>query len=155
MSLVTVRDLVVHSDDRGNLFEMLRNDDKEFYKFGQVYLVEDRMPFVVRAYHKHFELWDHFCITHGSGKFVFFKHEHDFDLQATNFIPSEKEEVYIDSRRPKLISVPPKVWHGWMSLEPDTQMVSIASVPYNQEKPDELRCGPYILGKEIWEIKAK
>jgi dTDP-4-dehydrorhamnose 3,5-epimerase len=149
MSLVKVRDLKVYSDDRGNLFEMLRSDDKEFKTFGQVYLVEDRIPFTIRAFHKHFKLWDHFCITHGSGKFVFF--EGDFPAVENKIKP---EIIVLDSRRPKLISVPPNIWHGWMSLEADTQMVSIASDPYNRENPDEERCDPYIIGKEIWEIKA-
>ena len=65
--LVHVRDLPVHSDDRGNLFEMLRKDDPEYTKFGQVYLVEDRTPFTIRAFHRHFKLWDWFCIHQKSG----------------------------------------------------------------------------------------
>ena len=143
MSLVKVRDLTVHADDRGNLFEMLRRDDKEFTKFGQVYLVEDRTAFTIRAFHRHFKLWDWFCVTHGAAKFVFFDDK------------KKPEIIVVDSRQPKLISVPPKIWHGWMSLASDTQLVSIASEVYNKKKPDEERCDPYILGKKIWKLEAK
>lgn len=143
MSLVKIKDLRVNSDDRGNLFEILRKDDKEFTKFGQVYLVEDRTPFTIRAFHRHFKLWDWFCITRGAAKFIFFD-----DKQ-------QHEVVVIDSRQPKLISVPPTIWHGWMSLEPNTQLISIASDPYNSKKPDEERRDPYVLGKEVWTITAK
>ncbi len=144
MKYVRVRPLEVFSDDRGNLFEVLRRDDKEFVVFGQVYFVENRTPFTVRAFHKHFKMWDWFCITNGSAKFVFFDD------------PKHQPEIVIaDSKQPKLIAVPPTVWHGWMSLEPNTQMLSIASQPYNKKKPDEERCDPYILGKEVWQISAK
>lgn len=144
MKYVKVKSLNVWSDDRGNLYEILRQNDKEFEGFGQVYFVENRTVFTVRAFHKHFKMWDWFCITHGAAKFVFFdKPEH------------EPEVVVVDSKQPKLISVPPMIWHGWMSLEPDTQMVSIASQPYNRAKPDEERCDPYILGKQVWQIQAK
>lgn len=144
MTYVKVKELKVYGDDRGNLFEILRQDDAEFIKFGQVYFVEDRTPFTIRAFHRHFKMWDWFCITAGAAKFVFFddpKHE----LQI----------VVADSKQPKLIAVPPKIWHGWMSLEPHTQLVSIASHEYNRDKPDEERCDPYILGDKIWQIQAK
>ena len=143
MSLVTVRDLQVRSDDRGNLFEIIRRDEKEFTTFGQVYIVEDRTPFTIRAFHRHFKLWDWFCISKGAAKFVFFDSK------------QKTEIVVADSRQPKLITVPPKIWHGWMSLESNTQLVSIASQPYNRQKPDEERCDPYTLGKEIWQLEAK
>lgn len=142
--MVTIRNLTVRSDDRGNLFEIIRSDDKDFIKFGQVYFVEDRQPYIIRAFHKHFKMWDFFAITHGSAKFVFFKDKTD-----------KPEIVIANNRNPILISVPPGIWHGWMSLEPDTQMISIASEPYNRDNPDEERCDPYILGEEIWKIKAK
>jgi len=144
MRLVKVKALNVLTDDRGNLYEILRRDDKEFKGFGQVYFVEDRTPFTVRAFHRHFKMWDWFCITHGAAKFVF------FDEKENN-----PEVVVVDSKQPKLISVPPTIWHGWMSLETDTQMVSIASIPYDKKRPDEERCDPNILGNKIWDIVAK
>lgn len=141
--LVSVRDLRVNSDDRGNLFEMLRKDDPEYTTFGQVYLVENRTPFTIRAFHRHFKLWDWFCIVSGAAKFVFFDDPH------------EPEIIVTDSRQPKLIAVPPRIWHGWMSLEPQTRLVSVASHMYNPQKPDEERCDPYILGEDIWKLTAK
>jgi len=152
MGIVDVRDLTVHSDDRGNLFEILRDDDKEYSKFGQVYLVEDRQPNVVRAFHRHFELTDWFTIVSGAAKFVFFKAPKI--MPTMSWKASNPTVVYIDSRRPKLITVPPTVWHGWMSLEPNTRLISVASHSYNAEKPDEERCDPYIFGKDVWKIKA-
>ena len=45
-----------------------------------------------------------------------------------------------------MIVVPPGVYHGWMSLEDDTQLVSTASEVYNREKPDEVRIPPNSFG---------
>ena len=35
--------------------------------------------------------------------------------------------------------MPPGIYHGWMSLEPDTLLLSTASHVYNRDKPDEER----------------
>ena len=56
-------------DDRGYLFEIIHN--YEMTKFGRVYAAGDPVRGTVRAFHKHFISWDHFCILKGSAKFVF------------------------------------------------------------------------------------
>jgi len=62
-------------------------------------------------------------------------------------------------RSPSLIVVPPGVYHGWMSLEPDTILVSAASHVYNKESPDEVRVPPghfnELIGADPWIIKGK
>jgi len=133
---VKIIDLVVHEDDRGYLIEIAREaKDPEphgvIHKFGQVYLVGDPVRGAVRAFHKHNSLWDWFSISHGSAKFVL-----------------------KDDRKPRLIVVPPGVYHGWMSLEDDTQMVSTASHTYNREEPDEMRISPDSFG-DVWTVKGK
>jgi hypothetical protein len=41
-----------------------------------------------------------------------------------------------------------------MSLEDDTQMISIASHAYNREKPDEVRIPPDSFG-DVWTVKGR
>jgi dTDP-4-dehydrorhamnose 3,5-epimerase-like enzyme len=53
-----------------------------------------------------------------------------------------------------LVVVPPGVYHGWMALEDDTQMISTASHVYNRERPDEVRVSPDSFGY-IWEVKGR
>ncbi len=126
MKLVKVVDLQVHTDDRGHLFEVLHNYDLKNGKFGQVYIVHNPVRDTVRAFHKHNELWDYFCIIKGSAKFVFAK-------------DGTIEEITVSEKCPKLIIVPPKVYHGWKSLEDNTILLSIGSELYNRENPDEER----------------
>lgn len=140
--------LVTHMDDRGYLREILRATDPYFTKFGQVYLVGDMARGAIRAFHKHEILWDWFFITHGSAKFNFYDDRPDS--------PTYKEKVTLvtGALNPWLICVPPGVYHGWMSLEDDTQMISIASEVYDRDKPDEVRVPPESFGFE-WEVKGK
>ena len=150
---VKVIPLVAHMDDRGYLIEITRHiDDPEphgvVHQFGQVYLVGDMVRGTIRAFHKHDELWDWFFISHGSAKFVLVD---DRDDSPTK---DEMMTIITGERKPVLIVVPPGVYHGWMSLEDDTQMVSTASHTYNREKPDEVRIPPDSFG-DVWTVKGK
>ncbi len=145
---VSVVPLVAHVDDRGYLIEILRAVDPHFTKFGQVYIVGDVVRGTVRAFHKHEVLWDWFFISHGSAKFVLKDDRPDSPTYG------EMMTIVIGERNPTLIAVPPGVYHGWMALEDDTQMVSIASEVYNRDKPDEVRIPPDSFG-DVWTVKGK
>ena len=150
---VRVIDLELYEDDRGYLFEIARSVDDSvphgvIHRFGQVYLVGNPIRGTIRAFHKHQELWDWFCIVHGSAKF--------FLVDDRPSSPTKDQTMTITSsaRKPRLIVVPPGVYHGWMSLEDDTQMVSTASHPYNREQPDEVRLPADAFG-DVWSVKGR
>jgi len=93
-------------------------------------------------------LWDWFFISHGSAKFVLVD---DRDASSTK---GEMMAVVTGERRPALIVVPPGVYHGWMSLEDDTPIISIAGHVYNRERPDEVRIPPDSFG-DVWMVKRR
>jgi len=136
----------VNFDDRGYLFEIIHN--YEMPKFGQVYVVGDPARGTIRAFHKHEILWDYFCIVKGSAKFIF------VDDRKDSKTYKEQEIVILSEKAPKIVIIPPGVYHGWMSLEDDTIMVSIGSEVYDKEKPDEIRVSPDSFG-DIWIIKGR
>jgi len=138
--------LPINFDDRGYLFEIIHNFDMP--KFGQVYVVGDPVRGVIRAFHKHNVLWDYFCIVKGSAKFIFVDDRKD----SKTF--KQQETIILSEKSPKMIIVPPDIYHGWMSLEDDTIMISVASEVYNKEKPDEIRISPDSFG-DVWTIKGK
>lgn len=140
--------LLARVDDRGYLIELLRANDKYFTKFGQVYLVGDFAQGTIRAYHKHDTLWDWFIITHGAAKFVLVDDRKDSPTYQTMNV------FVISQRNPSLLVVPPGVFHGWMALEDDTQLISIASEVYNRDKPDEIRIPPDSFG-DVWTVKGR
>lgn len=145
---VSVIELVARVDDRGYLVEIIRATDPHFTKFGQVYLVGDLTRGTTRAFHKHAELWDWFFISHGSAKFVL------VDDRPGSPTYKEQNTFVAGTRNPSLLVVPPGVYHGWMSLEDDTQMISTASDVYNRAKPDEVRIPPDSFG-DVWSVKGR
>lgn len=138
--------LELYFDDRGCLYEIIHNYDME--KFGQVYIVEDPVRGIIRAFHKHNVLWDYFCVIKGSAKFVF------IDDRKKSETYKQQEIIICSEKTPKMIIVPPEVYHGWMSLEDDTIMISIASEVYNKENPDEIRISPDSFG-HVWTVKGR
>lgn len=131
--LVTVTPLLYNADDRGELAELLRCDDEDFSRFGQVYAVRSYKAGTIRGLHVHDELDDWFCVVKGSARFRFF----DNDGNEQSVVSSERKLVRIH--------VPAGVIHGWISLEDDTVMISIASEPYcgigRNGPKDEVRMG--------------
>lgn len=145
---VRLVELEAHVDDRGYLIEILRSNDEHFTKFGQVYLVGNFSKGTIRAFHKHNVLWDWFFINHGAAKFIL------IDDRKESKTHKQMDIFVVSSRNPSLIVVPPGVYHGWMSLEDDTQLISTASEVYNREKPDEVRISPDSFG-DIWQVKGR
>lgn len=146
--------LRVHVDDRGYLIEIIRKAEPKTdswsvcENFGQVYLVGNLARWTIRAFHKHEKLWDYFFISHGGGKFILVDDREDSPTYK------EMNTFILSQRNPSLLVVPPGVYHGWMSLEDDTQMVSTASEIYNREDPDEVRIPPDSFG-DVWTVKGR
>ena len=145
--------LTVHEDDRGYLYEVIHSTDPFVHKFGQVYVVGGRIPLVVRAFHKHEALHDWFCIVKGSAKFVL------IDDRKESPTYQAHDQIVVSERTPSLVVIPPGIFHGWMSLEPNTILVSTASEVYNRDAPDEVRVPPDyfddLIGEDPWIIKGR
>lgn len=145
---VQLIELETHIDDRGYLIEIVRSTDPHLKKFGQVYIVGNFTRGVIRAFHKHAELWDYFFISHGAAKFIL------VDDRKESPTYKEVNTFIICEKNPSLLVVPPEVYHGWMSLEDDTQLISTASEVYKRESPDEVRIPPDSFG-DLWTIKGR
>jgi dTDP-4-dehydrorhamnose 3,5-epimerase-like enzyme len=67
--------------------------------------------------------------------------------------------VVTSARRPTLIVVPPGVFHGWVALEDNTLLLSVASHVYDRLEPDEVRVPPQafasLFGRDVWTVEAK
>lgn len=150
---VQVIELLVNEDDRGSLTVLARSIEDHrpngvIHQFGEVYLVADPVRGTIRAFHKHAKLWDYFCIVAGSAKFIL------KDDRPNSETYGEMTTIVTSGRVPRLIVVPPGVFHGWMSLEDHTLMVSVGSHLYNREQPDEVRISPDSFG-DVWAVKGR
>ena len=133
---VKTKKLRVIPDERGWLMEILRADDEIFEKFGQVY-VTTAYPNVVKAWHYHKKQTDNFTCIKGMMKVALYDAREDY--------PTYKEvnEFFVGEKNPMLISVPPGVYHGFKAIGTETAyFLSIPTLPYNYEEPDEFRLPP-------------
>jgi len=136
--IATVKTLTTHLDDRGYLYEMLRADDPFFQRFGQVYL-SATYPDVVKGFHQHQIQTDHIVCVQGQIKLVLIQ-----EANAFGATEGEVEEHHLSPMAPKMIVIPPGIWHGWMCIsEEPALVVNISSHVFNREKPDEDRVNPH------------
>jgi dTDP-4-dehydrorhamnose 3,5-epimerase len=155
---VQVIPLERHIDDRGYLYEVIHATDDYLPRFGQTYVVGSPARGTIRGFHRHNDLWDYFCVVRGAGKFVVAKAADDEVKAAADAGRAAKPETIetfvLSERKPSLLVVPPGHWHGWMSLEDETVVVSTGSEVYNRASPDELRVAPDIFG-DVWAVKGR
>lgn len=130
---VKVKKLRVIPDDRGRLMEILRSDDEVFEKFGQVYITTAK-PQIVKAWHYHKIQTDHFACVGGEIRVVL------YDAREDSVTFGEINEFILSLDEPKLVKIPPSVYHGFKCLSKDEAMViNVPTEPYNRSDPDEYR----------------
>ena len=130
---VKLKDLRVMADERGMLMEMLRSDDPDFQRFGQVYITSV-YPGVVKAWHCHEKQTDHFVCVSGMAKVVL------HDTREGSSTQGETNEFAIGWQRQRLLIIPPLVYHGFTAI--GNEPAAIINVPtelFNYDNPDELR----------------
>ncbi len=147
---VKIRQLRRIPDERGYLMEIFRSDWEEFKKFGQVYMTV-AFPGVVKAWHFHEKQTDHFAVIKGMAKIVLFDDRKDSKTKG------EVNEFFAGTLNPILLTIPPKVMHGFKAIgNKEAIVVNAPDQLYNYEKPDEFRV-PFD-SKKIpynWELKMK
>jgi len=134
---VTIKHLRLIPDERGRLMEILRTDDKEFTKFGQVY-VTTAYPGVIKAWHYHKLQDDNMTVLKGMAKIVL------YDNREGSSTKGEINEFFVGEHNHILIHIPKLVWHGFKCIsEDETIVVNIVTECYNYEQPDEYRKPPH------------
>ncbi|MBN2620771.1 dTDP-4-dehydrorhamnose 3,5-epimerase family protein [candidate division WOR-3 bacterium] len=130
---VLVKTLKVIPDERGRLMEILRADDKQFEKFGQVYMTT-AYPGVVKAWHSHKLQDDNMTVLKGMVKIVL------YDDRATSPTKGNINEFFLGDHTRALLHIPKLVWHGFKCIsEQEALIVNIVTECYNYKTPDEYR----------------
>jgi dTDP-4-dehydrorhamnose 3,5-epimerase len=145
---VKIKQLKVIPDERGRLMEVLRSDEPEFTKFGQVY-VTTAYPGVVKGWHYHKKQIDNMATIKGMMKLVLYDNRPES--------PSYKEinEIFFGEYNPILVQIPNMVLHGFKCIsETEAIVINCPTELYNRKEPDEFRMPPHT--KEIpydWDRK--
>jgi dTDP-4-dehydrorhamnose 3,5-epimerase len=134
---VLVRPLRVIPDERGWLMEILRADDPEFSKFGQVY-VSATYPGVVKAWHFHRQQVDNFACLAGMIKLVL------VDTREGSPTKGAVNEFFLGTEQRVLVQIPALVYHGWKCISTEMSLVlNVPTEPYVYADPDEYRIEPH------------
>ena len=124
-------------DERGFVMEILRSDDKEFIKFGQVYLTT-AYPGVVKAWHYHKIQTDYFCVVKGMMKVVLYDSRDDSPTKGL------VNEFFIGELNPCYIKIPPFIYHGFKCISENYAIViNCPTEIFNYDDPDEYRIHPH------------
>jgi dTDP-4-dehydrorhamnose 3,5-epimerase len=130
---VILKDLVVHKDERGELFEILRSDEKIFNKFGQAYITVC-YPGWVKGWHYHKLQADSFCTVRGKSKIVL------CDKRNNSKTYGLVEEYVLDAEKPQLLRIPCGVIHGFECIgDGECWILNLPTETYNRKEPDEHR----------------
>jgi dTDP-4-dehydrorhamnose 3,5-epimerase len=134
---VIVKKLKVIPDERGRLMEILRRDDPQFKRFGQVYMTTAR-PGVVKAWHYHRKQDDNFTCVHGRMRLAL------YDARKSSPTRGEVNDFLISPEDPMLVHIPKLVYHGFKCVsENEAIVINTVTVPYNHKEPDEFRVDAY------------
>ncbi len=145
---VKTKKLITHADERGWLFEIMRNDDDIFRQFGQVYL-SSVYPGVVKAWHCHEKQFDNFCVVSGMVKLVL------ADIREESPTNGEVNEFFIGDENRLLVSIPTLVHHGVKGMGAKEALVlNCPTEPFNHKEPDEIRL-PYDTDRIAYEWELK
>jgi dTDP-4-dehydrorhamnose 3,5-epimerase len=147
-----LKELKVHADERGRLFEILRSDEPAFRGFGQAY-VSVCKPGYVKGWHYHRKQTDMFCAVQGTVKVVL------VDTRPGSKTNGQCEDHVLDSSAPSLLAIPPGVVHGMECVsQTECMILNVPDFAYDKDAPDEYRIPldtdelPYKswMGKKGW-----
>lgn len=106
---VIVKKLTKIPDERGTIFHMLKKDDTEFNKFGEIYF-SAVFPGVIKAWHLHKEMELNYAVVSGDIKLVL------YDDRKGSKTKGNLMEIFMGDRNYLLVKVPPLVLNGFKGI---------------------------------------
>ena len=126
---VIVKPLGKMPDERGSVMHMMRRDDPEFERFGEIYFSEI-YPGVIKGWHIHREMTLNYAVPCGMIKLVL------YDEREESATRGEVQEIFLGDRNYALVRIPPLVWNGFKGMGSAPAIVAnCATIPHS---PDEI-----------------
>jgi len=130
---VVVKECVVHTDDRGVLIEIIRDDEPVFQAIKQTTFTL-AYPGVIKAFHWHRHQWDIWFFVSGMAQAVM------HDLRPKSRTAGRTDVLYMGERRPLVVAIPPLVAHGYRVLGTEPcGLIYHTTEHYDPADPDEER----------------
>jgi len=133
-------------DERGTIMHMLRCDDPEFERFGEIYF-STIYPGVIKAWHLHRSMTLNYAVPVGRIKLVL------YDPRAESATRGEIQEIFLGDGNYCRVRIPPGIYNGFKGIGTGTAMVANCST--TPHAPEEIaRLDPF--SSEIpyrWELQ--
>ncbi|MBW8000491.1 MAG: dTDP-4-dehydrorhamnose 3,5-epimerase [Planctomycetes bacterium] len=126
---VVVKQLRKIPDERGCIYHMLRCDDPDFEKFGEIYF-SVVYPGVIKGWHLHKKMTLNYAVIQGMIKLVL------YDARENSATKGELMEIFIGEENYCLVKMPPGIWNGYKGIGAKPAIVAnCATLPHD---PDEM-----------------
>ena len=118
----------VISDDRGKILHMLRCDDENFVKFGEIYF-SYVFPKKIKAWHLHKKMTLNYVAVFGSIKIVL------YDDRKKSKTEGEIQEIFLSNENHELVVIPPLIWNGFVSADENLSVLANCSdIPHDKSE---------------------
>jgi len=127
---VKIKPLKKIPDERGTIFHMLRCDDPEFKKFGEIYF-STIYPGTIKGWHLHTKMTLNYAVIQGRIKLVL------YDDRKNSPTRGEFLEIFTGEDNYCLITIPPGVWNGFKGIGTKASIIANCSdIPHD---PNEIK----------------
>lgn len=126
---VVVKPLRRIPDERGFVMHMLRADDPDFERFGEIYF-STIYPGVIKGWHLHKEMTLNYAVVVGMIKLAL------YDDRESSPTQGEVQELFVGQENYQLVKIPPMVWNGFKGV--GTQVAIVANCATLPHHPDEI-----------------
>lgn len=145
---VKIKQLSKIPDERGCILHMIRCDDKDFERFGEIYF-STVYPGVVKAWHLHKTMTLNYAVIKGMIKLVVFDGRTDSPTKGI------LQELFIGDSNYQLITIPPGVWNGFKCIGLEYSIVAnCATAPHDPNEIIRLDPGTDSIPYD-WGIKLR
>lgn len=107
-------------DERGMIMHMLRSDDPQFERFGEIYF-SCVYPGAIKAWHIHRAMTLNYAVPQGMIKLVL------YDDRAGSVTRGQLMEIFTGDSNYALVTIPPMVWNGFKGIGLTTAIVANCS----------------------------
>lgn len=133
-------------DERGKIMHMLRADDPQFERFGEIYF-SMVYPGAIKAWHLHTRMTLNYAVVVGTVKLVL------YDPRASSPTKGEVQEIFLGEQNYVRVKIPPGIYNGFKGVGATPALVAnCATIPHD---PAEIqRLDPF--SKDIpydWDLR--
>ena len=146
---VKIKPLKKIPDERGLIMHMIRRDDPDFTRFGEIYF-SMVYPGVIKGWHLHTKMTLNYAVIQGMIKLVL------FDNRKGSPTRGEIMEIFTGEDNYALITIPPQVWNGFKGIGTKPAIVANCStLPHDPKEIERLDPFNNEIIKYDWDIKFK